>query len=90
MLFKHPFLNLNMGLVKENFVIAKKDDKKGTGVLDCPLEKKLIRRKQRDNPDGFSKSVGDISCYIMLLAKPIPLKDAQACPKALPLGELPR
>ena len=27
MLFKHPFLNLNMGLVKENFVIAKKDDK---------------------------------------------------------------
>ena len=28
MLFKHPFLNLNIGLVKENFVIAKKDDKK--------------------------------------------------------------
>ena len=27
MLFKHPFLNLNIGLVKENFVIAKKDDK---------------------------------------------------------------
>ena len=26
-LFKHPFLNLNMGLVKENFVITKKDDK---------------------------------------------------------------
>ncbi len=25
MLFKHPFLNLNIGLVKENFVIAKKD-----------------------------------------------------------------
>ena len=24
MLFKHPFLNLNIGLVKENFVIAKK------------------------------------------------------------------
>ena len=27
MLFKHPFLNLNIGLVKENFVIAKKEDK---------------------------------------------------------------
>ena len=27
MLFKHPFLKLNIGLVKENFVIAKKDDK---------------------------------------------------------------
>ena len=28
MLFKHPYLNLNIGLVKENFVIAKKEDKK--------------------------------------------------------------
>jgi len=26
MLFKHPYLNLNVGLVKENFVIVKKDD----------------------------------------------------------------
>ena len=30
-----------------------------TGILDCPLEKKLIRRKQRDNPDRFiQKSAG--------------------------------
>ena len=28
MLFKHPFLQLNMGLVQENFVVAKKSDKK--------------------------------------------------------------
>ena len=28
MLFKHPFLNLNTGLVKENFVVVKKSDKK--------------------------------------------------------------
>jgi len=28
MLFKHRFLNLNIGLVKENFAVAKKSDKK--------------------------------------------------------------
>lgn len=28
MLFKHPFLNLNLGLIKENFVVVKRTDKK--------------------------------------------------------------
>ena len=32
-----------------------------TGVLDCPLEKKLIRRKQIIIPDRFSKSLPGLS-----------------------------
>ena len=44
----------------------------GTGVLDCPLEKKLIRRKQIINPDRFLKVCRGYCINIIPLCYPNP------------------
>ena len=35
----------------------------GTGVLDCPIARKIDTQKAKNNPDRFSKSVGGSLLY---------------------------
>ena len=37
----------------------------GVDVLGDPLRQNFIRRKQRDNPDRFSRSVGELFCMMI-------------------------